>query len=250
MSKLSLLFRTCTVFFLFCACCMYATAQPDNMSRRTVAVTGSAEIQLTPDEITLAVSIEEYYEEEFMENKKEKDYKTLVPLVNIEKDLLSKLRSLGIADTNITLRDVGNTWQWYKDKLRHPTKLRKTFSVVVRDVATVDRILNSLDMKGVSNVWIEKLRHTREKEYRKQLKIDALRAAREKAAYLVESLGGSLGVIVNITEINNDNPGLPMYNFKSAVSNMAMSDGASDDSGVESRKITLRYEMGAIFEIK
>jgi uncharacterized protein YggE len=249
MSRSSLILRTCAVLFFVCACCTYdtATAQTDN--RRTVAVTGSAEMQLTPDEITLAVSIEEYYEEEF-ENKKEKDYKTLVSLAQIEKDLLAKLRSLGIADTNIMLRDVGNTWQWYKDKMRRPTKLTKTFSVIVRDVATVDRILNSLDMKGVSNVWIEKLRHTREKEYRKQLKIEALRAAREKATYLVESLGNSLGTIVNITEINNENPGLPMYNFKSAVSNVAMSEDMSNGSGVESKKITLRYEMGAIFEIK
>lgn len=248
MTTLHSLLRTCTVLLVFCACCAHATAQTD---RRTVSVTGSAEIQLIPDEITLAISIEEYYEEEFMANKKEKDYKTLVPLAQIEKELLSQLRSLGIADTNITLRNVGNTWQWYKDELRRPTKLQKTFSVVVRNVATVDRILGSLNMKGISNVWIEKLRHTREKEYRRQLKIEALKAAREKAVYLVESLGNSLGSVVSINEIDNDNPGFPVYNYKAAMSNTAMSDGGGgDESGVESKKITLRYEMGAVFEIK
>lgn len=242
--------RFVLILCIFGLCTTCAIAQSAPPSTRTITVTGSAEMELTPNEITLAISLEEYYEEEYMANKKEEEYKTLVPLARLEKELVSHLRSLGIPDSNIRVKDIGNSWRRHDDTMKQPTKLRKTFAIVVRDFAMTDRILASLDMKGVSNVWIDKLRHTREHEYRRQLKIDALRAARDKAEYLVESLGKTLGEVVSIAEVSNDNAWPPMYRSQNLVSNSAISTGDSADDAVESRKIKLRYEMGAVFEIQ
>jgi len=83
-------------------------------------------------------------------------------------------------------------------------------------------------------------------EYRKQVKIEALKAAKVKAAYLLESLGKQVGDAISITEIIEDNGFL---RSQSATSNTIMA--SPDNTSVDNiKKIKLRYEMRAKFEIK
>lgn len=92
---------------------------------------------------------------------------------------------------------------------------------------------------------IGELKNKDMQEYRAKGKIEALKAARQKAAYLVESLGQKLGNVLRIIEPEDRN----YYHFQSqsAMSNVALQ---SYDSNPENFKtIKLRYQMTARFEI-
>jgi len=225
-------------------------------TRRIIKVTGSSSLVVTPDIIPVHINIREYYEEEFQYGKYPSDYKTLVTLESIERDLMSKIRALGIADTAVKVEQLGTTWRPYwdynndgKNDVLGPMLRRKNIIVTLNNLAVADKLLNSLSMNGVDNISLGTLRHSKEQEHRKQVKIAAMKAAREKAQYLVESVGAKLGQILNITEVNDTYSWYP----RNTASNSAFSNtsiDASESADVQVRDITVRYEMEAMFEIQ
>ena len=79
--------------------------------------------------------------------------------------------------------------------------------------------------------------------YHQKGKIEALKAAQRKAAYLVEALGKKLGDVLRIVEGDNTS-GLPFA--QSNVSNVMSSNAASFDSF---RTIKKNYSVMVRFEI-
>ena len=71
------------------------TAQPE-IQTRYIEVNGSAELEVQPDEFVLFIGIEEYWKEEFEKRKDPEDYRTKVPLAEIEDALIKDLRKAGI----------------------------------------------------------------------------------------------------------------------------------------------------------
>ena len=65
-------------------------------TERIIEVNGKAEMEIVPDEITFIVAIEEYWKEEFEKRKDVKDYKTKVPLAEIEDEFIKNLKKAGI----------------------------------------------------------------------------------------------------------------------------------------------------------
>ena len=88
------------------------------------------------------------------------------------------------------------------------------------------------------------LKHKDWPKYRKQGKIEALKAAREKASYLVEAMGKQLGEVIRIVEPADNN--ISRYIPFQAQSNVSMGTAATE----QYRVIKLRYEMTARFAIK
>ena len=84
---------------------------------RTIQVTGSADMEIIPDQIEFLIKIEEYYEEEFQKGKSQKSYNTKVPIKKIEEDLLGKLKSIGISEKQIIVQDIGNYWRYRSKKI-------------------------------------------------------------------------------------------------------------------------------------
>lgn len=76
--------------------------------------------------------------------------------------------------------------------------------------------------------------------YHQKGKIEALKAAQKKAAYLVEALGKRLGDVIRIVEQESGNA------FRFAQSNVLSSDAASFDNF---RTIKKNYSMQVRFEI-
>jgi uncharacterized protein YggE len=205
---------------------------------KTITVTGSSEMLVEPDEIKFIINIEEYWKEEFEKKKEFEDYKTKVPISEIESDLLEKLYALGVKKEDILVSQVGN----YN---RHQGKeflIGKEYIITLHDFNLIDKITTTLDSKGISSMYLGELKNKNIQELRKQVKISALKAAKEKAAYLLESLDKKLGDVISITE-NNDS-----YYFGSLVSNMSLENNSP---GIENiKKIKLKYEITATFEFK
>jgi uncharacterized protein YggE len=85
-------------------------------------------------------------------------------------------------------------------------------------------------------------------ELKKELKVKALLAAKEKATYLVAALGDKLGSAIDIQEVNNEV--FPRQNYQANVMMMKSADSAEAAQEVDFKKIKLNYMMNVVFEIK
>lgn len=206
---------------------------------RYIEVTGSSEIEVVPDEIHFLITIKEYWAEEFERKSKEEDYRTKVPLEGIENDLRKLLHEVGIADEAIRTQEIGDFWrQRGKEFL-----IAKQLDIRLTDFDKVNELIKRIDTKGVESMRIGELKHKDLPLYRKQGKIEALKAAREKASYLVEAMGQKLGEVVRIVEPVQSYAS-PFSNFQ-AQSNVSMGTAPTE----QYRIIKLRYEMTARFAI-
>ena len=171
------------------------SAQEDNNSRY-IEVTGSSETEIIPDEIHFMITIKEYWQEEFEKKSKPEDYQTKVPVNEIEHNLMSALKQAGIAPSDIQTKEVGDYWRERgKDFL-----ISKTFDIKLQNPDQINRIIQTVNTKGIQSMNIGELKNKDLQEYRKQGKIEALKAARQKADYLVAAMGQKLGNVLRIVE--------------------------------------------------
>lgn len=215
----------------------------NNDSSKYIEVTGSSEIEVDPDEIHLIIQIQEYWEEEFQDNTKPEQYKTKVPIKNIEKDLMATLQSIGVPPSNIRVREIGNYWrQTGKDFL-----VSKEFDLKLDNFKIVDTIIKNINNKGINALHFGELKNKDQATYRKLGKIEALKAAKTKATYLVDCMGKQLGDILRIVE--PEERGNFYMPVQASLSNTAFTS-SDNQNPTAIRKIKYKYEMKARFEIK
>ena len=208
-----------------------------------IEVIGTAEMEVQPDEIRLIIGVQEYWKEEFEKSKDYKDYKTKVPLDEIETNLFNDLNKIGISKDKIIVKDIGNYWRNIgKDFL-----FGKQYEIILSDFKKLDEITKTVQTRGIDNMRIGELKNKKLTEYRKQVKIEALKAAKDKADYLLTSIGKKTGDVISITELNESEGG--WWGPRNLTSNAIMSTPDNADSE-NFRNIKLKYEIKAKFEIR
>lgn len=217
-----------------------AKAQDKNLFPRTITVTGSAEMEVIPDEISVLVDLKEY----------EKKGQGKITIDKIKSQFLAKAKEIGIPDSAITISsyggDVNNPWQ-RKKKKADELFASIIYQVKLKTSAQLDALVDRLDDDATQNFYIERTSHSRLAEFRKQLKINAVKAAREKAAYLAEAANESIGVAVTINEPSEYY--VPAYaNMRTA--NVMLNESAESAAGVDFRKIKLRYDVTVVYSLK
>lgn len=203
-----------------------------------IEVTGSAEMEIVPDEIYISVTIRE-----FMEDRKKK------PINDIEKEFRSVLEKLKIDNKQVSLENVYGYYDYdYKNNKRGEFLNAKTFVIKFGNLEKYNDLVISLDKKGIENVHIQRTGHSKMEEYRRQVKVEALKAAKAKAEQMLQSINKKTGEVMLIRERDN-NMGYPVPYLKT-MSNMAIeSDAGGNQQPVEMQKIKLRYEVEAHFII-
>lgn len=205
-------------------------------NERYIEVTGTSEIEIVPDKIHYLIEIREYFEEEFDGKSKPEEYRTKVPLSEIEQGLRDALAQAGISRNAIRTQEIGDYWrQQGQDFL-----VSKKFDITLTDFNQINEIIKHIDTKGIHSMRIGELENKDMLAYHQKGKIEALKAAQKKATYLVEALGKKLGDVIRIVEEGNSNA------FPFAQSNVWSSDAASFDSF---RTIKKNYSMLVRFEI-
>ncbi len=212
-----------------------------------IEVTGSAEMFIEPDEFIYIIRIEEYWKDEYWEQDtvtylNVKKYKNKVLIKDIETPLLEKLSELGLEKKNIRITEIGNYRGWFNNEML----ISKQIELTLKDFKTIDTILSKLDKKGIDYINIGELKNKELSNYRKEVKKRALKEAKEKAEYLLESIDKKLGGVISITEIETQ----PNYWSRDlTMSNSTMS--SPDNKNVDNdKKIKLRFEIKARFEIE
>lgn len=204
-----------------------------------IEVTGSAELEIIPDEIHVSVTLREY----LIDRKK-------VLITEIEKEFRSTLDKLKIDAKQVSLESVYGNYDYdYKTNKRGEFLNAKVYRIKFADLEKYNQLVTMLDKKGIENVYISSTSHSKIEEYRRQVKVEALKAAKAKADLMLQALNKKTGEVMLVRERDN-NMGYPMPYLK-AQSNMAMeSDAANAPSEpIEMQKIKIRYEVEAHFII-
>jgi uncharacterized protein YggE len=212
----------------------YSTFAQNVDLRRRIEVTGIAEKEITPDIINVSISLQEY-----MDGKK----KTTID--QLENQLETAVKDAGIPKEDFTISNVSawnNTWQ----KKKNPDFLAsKQYRIRFHDLNKFNQILSKVDPKGIQATNIDSYDYSKMTELKRDLKIQALLAAKEKAGYLLTSINEKVGRPISITESdNNSYPQPRMY------ANKVMSlNAAPAESDIAATTIKLNFQVQAVFEI-
>ncbi|TND01832.1 MAG: hypothetical protein FD123_4208 [Bacteroidetes bacterium] len=173
---------------------------------RTIDVTGSSETYITPDQVTVTFHVRQYYKYDYEVRKNKDDENKLITVDLIEEEFREKLGKLGVKPNQVHIKSINSGWTYYWDGgRRRPVEVHKTYEVVFHSLGQVDSVIPRLEVKGIQSANITSVHSSKERELRKQVKIDAIKAAKEKAQYMLAAVGKEPGELITIREVINDN---------------------------------------------
>ena len=208
-------------------------------TRKKIEVTGAAEQEITPDEIFIAISLQEY----MTTNKKK------ISIEELEKQLQTAVIKAGIANTDFMINNI-SSYQNYWEKKKNPMFLAsKQYTLKVKDLTKLNDIISDVDPKGIAYTNVESYSHSKLETYKKDLKIKALQNAKEKANSLLNGIGEKMGGAMDIQEIYNEYAPQPMYRNTMSMKTQSAEDAAPMPD-IDFKKIKLSYQIRAVFEIK
>jgi len=228
------------------------TTDDKTEANKKIEVTGSAEMEIVPDEIYTTFTLKEY-----LSTSKKK-----VRLDSVKSEFLRICKKAGIADSNISISSYTGTenwdyYYWYKKRHSEPDFMASiSYTVKVSSTEKLDKIVAGLNEDAVSNFYISKTSHSKIEQFRKEVKTKALVAGKAKAEYLVKSIGEELDGALSIQEVddsyNNYYYGYNSnLNVSNSISQTSLNSGESNSSSTTSfQKIKLRYEMKVVFKLK
>ncbi|MBT29241.1 MAG: SIMPL domain-containing protein [Thalassobius sp.] len=204
-----------------------------------IEVKGKAEMEVVPDEIYLKVLISE------------KDTKDKVSLEEQEKAMIKELKNLGIdVEKNVSVIDLSSNFQSYWLKKTDIIN-GKEYQIKVKDATTAGKIFKAMENINISNMFVDHVAHSEIEKFRREVKVAAIKAAKEKASDLANAIDQQVGRALYIEEIPNYNIN---QNFRRAeVSNIAitgMSFSNATEPQIDFEKIKLEYEILARFKLE
>lgn len=216
-----------------------ASAQTVDL-RKKISVSGTSELEVTPDIIYLSISLKEYL--------KDNNSKKKVDITTLENQLFAAVQKAGLDKDNLTIDNL-SSYNYATEKKKNPDFLvSKQYRLKVTDLNKWNEIIAAVDAKGISSTNIESYDYSKIETLKADLKIKALKAAKVKATYLVEALGDKLGGVIDIQEVNNEiYPQSPRINM---MMRSSMADAEAAPAELDFKKIKLSYTMNTVFEIR
>lgn len=213
---------------------------------KTINVAGTAEMEVVPDEIYVIVELREY----------DKKGGSKVDITALKNDFIKTTLATGIPETDISVQGYqgwdGNYWLYKRNKKKNPDlKASITYQVKLSTTKKMDELVEKLDDEATQNFYIARVAHSKVQEYKKQLKIQAVKAAKDKAIYLADAIGEKVGEAITINDPNEVGyyPA-PMYANK-MMKNQVMAE-ATQDAGpqIDFKKIKLQFDVNVVFALK
>jgi uncharacterized protein len=217
----------------------------ESLRQKTINVSGTAEMEVVPDEIYVQIELREY----------DKKGGAKVDIDAIKNEFLKSALSIGLNENDISVQGYqgwdGNLWMYKKNKKKNPDlKASITYQVKLATTRKMDELVQKLDDEATQNFFISRVSHSKLQEFKKQLKIQAVKSARDKAIYLADAINEKAGEAITINEPNETSSfPQPMYSrmLKSESANMA---GDTAAPNIEFKKIKLHFEVNATFALK
>lgn len=216
---------------------IFAQAQ---VQKPFIEVTGTAEVEIVPDEIYLNITIKE---------RTEKGKKLTIDY--LENQLKSTLKKIGVPQKNLSISDVNAVLAktgWWSEEILSVAN----YTLKVNGAEKLKLLFESFKKMNISKVNITKATHSNIIEIKKKNRIKAIKVAKEKADYLLSAIGEQTGKPIIINELANNNQSFVNANFISnARSYSSMSKIKSyKNEIVEFKKIKIVSSIYVKFQIK
>lgn len=222
-----------------CPLVMAQDGEKNFIDQNYIEVTGKAEAEIVPDEIYFKIVLNE------------NDDKGKQSLVQLEKSFLAILGNLNIdVEKSLSVRDASS--QFKTKRLKSSDVLTtKTYLLLLNTADQVGSLMQMLDKAGIANVSVDRVGHSQIERFRREVKVNAVKAAKEKAVDLAKAVDQQAGRALYIYEY----PSNEVFPVRLAsVSNVATEVYDQADGGqepvVDFEKIKLEYSILARFELK
>jgi len=189
--------RTMVVLAFLTALVPSLAAQEASNHPRIISVTGTAEIKVAPDEVTLTLAVDSH-DRDLGIAKADNDQRM--------KKLLSAAHTAGVEAKNIQTSALTMEPEYSDD--RTPKFLGYQVSQVVMvtltDISKYEELMTEFLKAGVNRVYGINFVVANPIKYREEARLQALRAAREKAKAMAGELGQTIGKPWEIIEDSAD----------------------------------------------
>jgi len=223
-----------TLSFIFTASAQ--TGVKEKTEPAYIEVTGTAEMKVVPDIIYISVYLKEKVvnRDTYTIAQQEAKLKQIVQLLNLGAE-------------NLSLSDASTDIIKYKNKEKGVEEA-KTYLLKVSTAQQASAVFKGLHDNNIKEADITGTDHSKIDELRKQVRIDAIKAAKDKAIYLLAAIGEEPGSPLVITE--NPASGKSRQNFSSNVYTPYDKDGATENLDADFTKIIITFSYYVKYAIK
>ena len=215
----------------------------DKPQPRVIEVSGSAERWITPDVFTFKITLAER-----IENKQK------ITIDQQEIALRSELNKLGVdVAKDLSIFDISSTY--FRQRKIKDVLGTKDYRLKLRDLNKIAGLQDLADRLNISRLDLIDSESSEITRFRQETKIDALKAAKAKAEYLLNAIGERAGKAVFVQEEAEEAPRSQYANYSANVSSNTISRGVvsvsdKDDDSLSFSQIKLRFVVLARFEIE
>lgn len=201
-----------------------------------IEVTGTATKEIDPDQFFVAITLSE----KSIDNRK-------YSIENQEEKLGQILKTLQIDADKLTLSDLSS--QIIKDKKGEiGFRQTKEFILLLKTSSDVSKLFAALFEANIKQADVIKTGHTNMVVFSKEVRIDAVKAAKEKAEYLLEAVGNTIGDPLEIIE-NEMNSGHDFNYYRGNVY-YKNKEEMNISSSSEFKKIVISFSYKVKYAVK
>ena len=227
-------------FLLFFTTTIFSQSIEKRHEISFIEVTGKSEIEVVPNEIYVDISLKER-----IENGKKLSIKLLENrLKEVLKEIQIPVESLFFSDVNAAISKTG----WFREDILSTAN----YTLKVNGAQRLKLLFDQFKKLKISDANITKATHSKIKSLRKENRILAIKAAKEKADYLLAAIGEKTGKPIKINETNMHNQYYAIANYSKSKSSYSSQEKkwSSSDKVVQFEKIKITSSIYIKFKIK
>ena len=213
-----------------------AAAQVQEAFPSYIQVNGRAEREIAPDEFYLQIVINE------------RDSKGKVSVESQQRDMIAALKRLGV-NVEKQLKVANLSSEFFK---KNTSVATAKYQLQLGSSAEVGKVWQALDGLGISNVSILKVSHSQLERYKSEVRVEAMRNAKQNAATLAEAIGQTIGKCFYVYDSNNDV--MPVFYNNMGVMRSAKAfdaaEAAAGEEPLDFKTIKLQYSVQAKFVLE
>lgn len=205
-----------------------------------IEVVGTGEMEIVPDKIYISFTLKERF-----------DGRNKIDIENQEKELKKRLLKINIDLKDLQLADASSDYIKIKRK-KNDVIATKDYILKVQTTSQIAQVFEVLDGIDAFDADIQRVDHSEIEKYKNEVKMIAVKAAKEKATNLLSAIGETIGkpLLIQERETYEDQPFL---RNQMAMAKVEMDGGRKEDAPLPEigfQKIKLKYTVFTRFAIK
>ena len=208
-----------------------SSAQDLGQTIPTVSVNGSAQLKVTPNEIYIAIKLDET------------DTKGKVTLEEQRKEMFAALKKCNIdIEKQLSVTDMSSSFFRKRGSLA-----ASNYELKVASADEARKVFEELDKNGIANVNITRATCSKMEEHRAEARKMAILNAQSRARELAEALGQTIGACYEINDYNTSVQ--PINAARTMMTKSIAMDAAIEEAmpEVEFEQLIITYNLSAKF---